>query len=83
MASFYYQKQDYERAIDVFENVLADYPDASFLDVILFNHGRCLFKLGRKGEARVRFEQIIQDFPESSVAPEAVKIVEALKKGGF
>ena len=83
MASFYYQKQDYERAVDVFENVLADYPDASFLDVILFNHGRCLYKLGRKGEARVRFEQIIQDFPESSVAPEAVKIVEALKKGGF
>lgn len=83
MASFYYQKQDYERAVDVFENVLADYPDAAFLDVILFNHGRCLYKLGRKGEARIRFEQIIQDFPESSVAPESVKIVEALKKGGF
>jgi TolA-binding protein len=83
MASFYYQKQDYQRAVDVFENVLADYPDAAFLDIILFNHGRCLFKLGRKGEARVRFEQIIQDFPESPVAPEAVKIVDALKKGGF
>ena len=83
MASFYYQKQDYERAVDVFENVLADYPDAAFLDVILFNHGRCLYKLGRKAEARVRFEQIIHDFPESSVAPESVKIVEALKKGGF
>jgi tetratricopeptide (TPR) repeat protein len=83
MASFYYQKQDYERAVDVFENVLADYPDAAFLDVILFNHGRCLYKLGRKSEARCRFEQIIQDFPESDVAAESVKIVEALKKGGF
>ncbi|MCH7226257.1 tol-pal system YbgF family protein [Haloferula sp. A504] len=83
MASFYYQKQDYERAVDVFENVLADYPDAAFLDVILFNHGRCLYKLGRKSEARGRFEQIIQDFPESDVAAESVKIVEALKKGGF
>ncbi|MFZ9936935.1 MAG: tetratricopeptide repeat protein [Luteolibacter sp.] len=83
MASFFYQKKDYRRAVDVFENVLADYPDAAFLDIILFNHGRCLFKLGRKAEARVRFEQIIRDFPESTVAPEAVKIVSALKKGGF
>jgi TolA-binding protein len=83
MASFYYQKKDYERAVDVFENVLADYPDAAFLDVILFNHGRCLYKLGRKSEARARFEQLIQDFPESEVAAESVKIVEALKKGGF
>lgn len=83
MASFYYQKEDYERAVDVFENVLADYPDAAFLDVILFNHGRCLFKLNRKSEARARFEQIIQDFPESTIAPEAVKIVDALRKGGF
>lgn len=83
MAAFYYQKEDYERAVDVFENVLADYPDAAFLDVILFNHGRCLFRLDRKSEARARFEQIIQDFPESAVAPEAVKIVTALKKGGF
>ena len=83
MAAFYYQKEDYERAVDVFENVLADYPDAAFLDVILFNHGRCLFRLNRKSEARARFEQIIHDFPESAVAPEAVKIVAALKKGGF
>jgi TolA-binding protein len=63
--------------------VLTDYPDAAFLDVILFNYGRCLYKLGRKSEARRRFERIIQDFPESEVAVESVKIVEALKKGGF
>ena len=45
MAAFYYQKEDYTRAIDVFENVLSDHPDANFLDVILFNYGRCLYKL--------------------------------------
>ena len=80
MAAFYYQKEDYSRAVDVFENVLSDYPDANFLDVILFNYGRCLYKLGRKPEARRRFDQLINDFPESEIAPEAKKIVDALKK---
>ncbi|MGI9240592.1 MAG: tetratricopeptide repeat protein, partial [Verrucomicrobiales bacterium] len=35
MANFYYQRKDYSRAIDVFENVLDEHPDANFLDVIL------------------------------------------------
>lgn len=80
MASFYYKKEDYARAIDVFENVIADYPDANFLDVILFNYGRCLYKLGRKEEARRKFDQLIRDFPESDIAPEAKKIVDVLQK---
>jgi tetratricopeptide (TPR) repeat protein len=83
MAAFYYQKEDYARAVDVFENVLSDYPDANFLDVILFNYGRCLFKLGRKPEARKKFEQLISDYPESTISPEASKIVQALTKAGF
>lgn len=83
MAAFYYQKQDYARAVDVFENVLADYPDANFLDVILFNYGRCLYKLDRKAEARRRFERLIDDFPESEIAPEASKIAKALVAAGF
>jgi tetratricopeptide (TPR) repeat protein len=83
MAAFYYKKEDYARAIDVFENVLSDHPDANFLDVILFNYGRCLYKLERKPEARRKFEQLIRDYPESDIAPEANKIVAALKKAGF
>ncbi len=83
MAAFYYKKEDYSRAIDVFENVLSDHPDANFLDVILFNYGRCLYKLNRKPEARKKFAQLINDYPESEIASEANKIVEALKKAGF
>lgn len=83
MAAFYYKKEDYARAVDVFENVLSDHPDANFLDVILFNYGRCLYKLKRKPEARKKFEQLIRDYPESDIASEANKIVEALKKAGF
>ncbi|MEC9093558.1 MAG: tetratricopeptide repeat protein, partial [Planctomycetota bacterium] len=83
MANHYYQQKDYSRAIDTFETVLESHPDARFLDVILFNYGRCLFRMDRRGPARQRFEQLIADFPESQLAPEAKKIAEALNNAGF
>ena len=83
MATFYYKKKDYARAIDVFESVLADHPDANFLDVILFNYGRCLYRLDRKREARRQFDQLINDFPESDLASEAKRISDALSKSGI
>ncbi len=83
MANHYYLQKDYSRAIDTFETVLESHPDARFLDVILFNYGRCLFRMDRRSPARQRFEQLIADFPVSQLAPEAKKIAEALKNAGF
>ena len=82
MANYYYVQKDYARAIDVFETVLRAQPDAKFLDVILFNYGRCLYRLDKKAEARKQFDQMIADFPESPLAPDAKKISEALRKAG-
>ena len=80
MANYYYQQKDYARAIDVFESVLKSQPDAKYLDVILFNYGRCLYRMDRKAEARKRFDQLIGDYPESPLAGDAKKISEALNK---
>ena len=82
MANYYYEQKDYGRAIDTFEAVLAGHPDAKFLDVILFNYGRCLFRMGRKADAKKRFDQLIGEFPESQLAPDAKKISDALTGGG-
>jgi TolA-binding protein len=82
MANYYYVQKDYARAIDVFETVLRTHPDAKFLDVILFNYGRCLYRLDKRAEARKQFDQMIADFPESPLAPDAKKISEALRKAG-
>ena len=82
MANYYYQQKDYARAIDIFESVLNDHPDAKFLDVILFNYGRCLYRLDRKPDARQQFDQLIADFPESPLAADAKRISEALAKAG-
>jgi TolA-binding protein len=83
MANYYYQQKDYARAVDTFESVLQSHPDAKFLDVILFNYGRCLYRMERKGDARKQFDHLIQDFPESTLAADAKKISEALRKAGF
>ncbi len=80
MANYYYRQKDYIRAIDTFETVLASHPDARFLDVILFNYGRCLYRMNRKEDARRRFDQLISDYPESPLAVDAKKISEALTK---
>jgi TolA-binding protein len=83
MANYYYQQKDYARAIDIFETVLSDHPDAKFLDVILFNYGRCLYRMDRKADARRQFDQLIAEFPESPLAGDAKSITEALAKAGF
>ncbi len=83
MANHYYQQRDYARAVDTFESVLSSHPDAKFLDVILFNYGRCLYRMKRMSEARRRFDQLIGEFPESDLASDAKKISDALAKRGF
>ena len=82
MANYYYRQKDYARAIDTFETVLANHPDAKFLDVILFNYGRCLYRMNRRDDARRRFDQLIGDYPESALAEDARKISEALARTG-
>jgi len=81
MANYYYLQKDYARAIDTFEAVLSNQPDAKFLDVILFNYGRCLFRMDRKSEAKQRFEQLLSEFPESPLAVDAKAISAALSAG--
>jgi TolA-binding protein len=83
MADYYYEREDFDRAIDTFETVLDNHPDAKFLDVILFNFGRCLYRMERKPEARRRFDQLISEFPESPLASDAKQISNTLSQAGF
>jgi hypothetical protein len=38
--------------------------------------------MNRRGEARQRFDQLLQDYPESPLAADAKKISDALAKAG-
>jgi len=80
MADYYYDQKDYARATEVFENVISNHPDAKFLDVILFNYGRCLYRMDRKPQSLAKFEQLLSEFPDSPLATDAKKIVDAMRK---
>jgi TolA-binding protein len=80
MANYYYEQQDFARAIDTFETVLSDHPDAKFLDVILWNYGKCLYRMNRTADAKAKWDQLIAEFPESQFAVDAKKVSDALAK---
>lgn len=80
MANYYYEQQDFSRAVDTFETVLNDHPDAKFLDVILWNYGKCLYRMNRTADAKSKWDQLIAEFPESQFAIDAKKVSDALAK---
>ena len=84
MANYYYQQKDHAAAIDTSSRLSCMHqPDAKFLDVILFNYGRCLYRMDRKADARKQFDHLIQDFPESALAADAKKISSEYAQGWF
>jgi TolA-binding protein len=80
MADFYYAKEDFGRAVDIYEEALQQYQDSKFLDVVLFNYGKCLVKMKRLPQASEKFNQLISTYPNSKLVPNARKIAEALEK---
>ena len=80
MAEYYYSKEDYARAIDIYEEALQQYQDSKFINVVLYNYGRCLVKMKKLEEAVGKFNQLISTYPNSKMVGNAQKIVEAIQK---
>ena len=80
MAEYYYSKDDFTRALDLYEEALAQYQDSKFIDVVLYNYGRALVKMKRLDEAVDKFNQLISTYPNSKMVGNAQKLVEAIQK---
>jgi len=80
MAEYYYSKEDYTRALDIYEEALQQYQDSKFIDVVLYNYGRCLVKMKKLDDAVGKFNQLITTYPNSKMVGNAQKIVEAIQK---
>jgi TolA-binding protein len=80
MAEYYYSKEDYNRAMDIYEEALQQYQDSKFIDVVLYNYGRCLVKMKRLDAAVERFNQLITTYPNSKMVANAQKLVDAIQK---
>ena len=57
MAEYYYSKEDFTRALDLYEEALQQYQDSKFIDVVLYNYGRCLVKMKKLDNAVEKFNQ--------------------------
>ena len=80
MAEYYYSKEDFTRALDLYEEALQQYQDSKFIDVVLYNYGRCLVKMKKLDSALEKFNQLISTYPNSKMVGNAQKIVEAIQK---
>lgn len=80
MADFFMARKEYDRAVTTFQRALDDYPDAQFTDRVLYDYGRCLYRMQRPAEALARFRQLMSEYPQSKLSGKARQIVAALEK---
>ena len=68
VARFYMRRGAYKAALARLNGLVDGYPDYQQRDRVFFDLGTSLTKLGRTGEARLYFERVIAEFPESEYA---------------
>lgn len=71
VARFYMTRRNWEAAIRRLTTVVDNYPAYTERDGTFFDLGSALESAGRKGEARLYFERVIAEFPESDYAKRA------------
>ncbi len=71
VARFYMQRRNFEAAISRLNGIVDTYPGYAERDATFYDLGRALESLGRNGEARLYFERVVAEFPESDFANRA------------
>ena len=75
ISNFYLATQDYQRTVELMEQVFQDYPDGSFLDVMLYKWAYAAYKLRDFELAREKAEELVNDYPNSKFSANATKMV--------
>ncbi len=70
-ADAYLEARDIEKAKQVYESVLKDYPESSSGDYARYSLGLCFFNLKQYTRAVGIFKEVINDYPESKVLEDA------------
>jgi tetratricopeptide (TPR) repeat protein len=78
VARHYADTQDFAQAINLFEKIASDYPDAEFMDDILFAWGTMALKMENQALAQEKISQLLYSYPASKHAAEARNILGAL-----
>jgi outer membrane protein assembly factor BamD len=78
VAQFYMKRRNWDAAIARLNGIVETYPNYSGRDATFFDLGSALSQAGRKGEARLYFERVISEFPESEFARAAKERLEGM-----
>lgn len=76
VAEFYYKTEKYDAAMKRLEDALTAFPNNPFHDETWFLLGACRIKTGDIDKARVAFNRLSTDFPDSKFIIEASKLLE-------
>ena len=71
IARFYMKRGSWNAASQRLNYLIDQYPNFPQRDAVFFDLGQTLARLGRNGEARLYFERVITEFPQSEYAEAA------------
>jgi len=74
----YFKRKAYPGAVDRLEEILAQYPEFTKLDEVLYLLGICYQKVGKAELARTTLKQLVDERPDSEFAKRAKAELEHL-----
>jgi len=80
IADYYVEAEDFQRVVELMEQVFRDYPDADFLDRMLLKWAVAAVKLGKLDVAKEKCEKLLSEYPNSSSAKKAEQIKQMIEK---
>ena len=80
IATYYIQTDDNARAVALMERVFQDYPDAVFLDRMLYTWAQALFRMGRLAPAKEKCDLLLRDYPGSELGQKARDLRQKIMK---
>jgi outer membrane protein assembly factor BamD len=79
IARFYMKRGQYSAAISRLNGIVENYPNYSGRDATFYDLARSLDAMGRKAEARLYYERVLSEFPQSPYAKEARTRLDQIK----
>ena len=79
VARFYAKRGSWNAAVQRLNFLIDTYPNYTERDAAFFDLGHALERLGRDGEARLYFERVVSEFPQSSYADRARRRLDDMK----
>lgn len=79
VARYYMRRKSWPAAVQRLNGLIDDYPNYTERDGAFYDLGTALAALGRNGEARLYFERVVSEFPQSEYADRARKRLDDIK----